>query len=126
MNIRFVSKTIHAILDYPVALALIALPFLLGLGSSHPFALWLGVTVGIAAAILTFFTDHFLGVFRVLPYSFHLAVDFIVAIVFLIAPFIFGFSGLDAWFYWVNGLAVITVVSLHKPEDSAAKTSTAM
>ena len=36
---RFVTKTIHAWLDYPVALTLIALPFLLGLGASHPLAL---------------------------------------------------------------------------------------
>ena len=35
---RFVTKTIHAWLDYPVALALIALPFLLGLGTSKPLA----------------------------------------------------------------------------------------
>lgn len=31
---RFITKEIHAFLDYPVALALIGLPFLLGLGSS--------------------------------------------------------------------------------------------
>lgn len=117
MDFRFVTKTIHAYLDYPVALALMILPFLLGLGSSHPLALWLGVGTGVAAFILTLLTDHHLGVFRVLSYSFHLTVDFLVAIVFLIAPFLFGFSGLDAWFYWVNGAAVLLVVSLHKPED---------
>lgn len=126
MNFRFVTKSIHAMLDYPVALALIALPFILGLGSTNPIALWLSVVVGIAAAILTFFTDHFLGVVRILPYSFHLAVDFIVAIVFLLAPFLFGFSGLDAWFYWLNGLAVIIVVSLHKPETAEASLKSAM
>ena len=125
MNIRFVTKSIHAILDYPVALALIVLPFLLGLGSTHPIALWLSVSVGIAAAILTFFTDHFLGVVRVLPYSFHLAVDFLVALVFLAAPFVFGFTGIDAWFYWLNGLAVIVVVSLHKPETAEARLNSA-
>ena len=125
MNIRFVTKSIHAILDYPVALALIVLPFLLGLGSTNPIALWLSVSVGIAAAILTFFTDHFLGVVRVLPYSFHLAVDFIVALVFLAAPFVFGFTGIDAWFYWLNGLAVIVVVSLHKPETAEARLNSA-
>ena len=125
MNIRFVTKSIHAILDYPVALALIVLPFLLGLGSTNPIALWLSVSVGIAAAILTFFTDHFLGVVRVLPYSFHLAVDFLVALVFLAAPFVFGFTGIDAWFYWLNGLAVIVVVSLHKPETAEARLNSA-
>ena len=121
MKPRFVTKTIHAFLDYPVALALISLPFILNLGSSHPFALWLGVGTGIAAFVLTLFTDHHLGVFRVLPYSLHLAVDGLVGIVFLLAPSIFGFNGIDAWFYWANGLAVALVVSLQKPEGISAE-----
>ncbi len=83
---RFVTKTIHAYLDYPVAALLMAMPFLLQLGSSHPLAKWLSVATGIAALVLTIFTDHKLGVFRVLPYSFHLAVDFLVGVVFAIAP----------------------------------------
>ena len=118
---RFVTKTIHAYLDYPVALALIALPFLLGLGASHPLALWLSVATGVAAFALTFLTDHHLGVVRVLPYSLHLAVDFAVGIVFVLAPFAFGFQGLDALFYWVNGGAVLIVVGLHKPETELAE-----
>ncbi|MEO1033252.1 MAG: hypothetical protein AAFX55_17745, partial [Bacteroidota bacterium] len=75
----FVTKRIHAFLDYPVAIALIALPFLLGLGSSNPLALQLSVATGIAAFILTLLTDHHLGVFKVISYRMHLIVDFIVA-----------------------------------------------
>lgn len=115
MNIRFVTQTIHAYLDYPVAFSLTFLPFLLQLGSSHPLALWLSVVTGVAAFILTVFTDHKLGVIRVLSYAFHLRVDFLVGVVFLIAPFALGFSGLDSWYYWLNGGAVLIVVSLHKP-----------
>jgi len=125
MNLRFISKNIHALLDYPVALSLIALPLLLGLGSSHPLALWLGVGTGVAALLLTLFTDHKLGLFRVLPYRFHLAVDFLVSLVFLAAPAILGFSGLDAWFYWINGAAVLLVVGLHKPEATVLRPANA-
>jgi hypothetical protein len=116
MNIRFVTKTIHAYLDYPVAIALIGLPFILGLGDSHPLALWLSVTTGVAAFILTILTDHRLGVFRVVPYSVHLFVDFFVGVLFVAAPFLLGFVGPDAWFYWANGAAVLAVVSLNQPE----------
>ena len=118
MDPRFVTKRIHAYLDYPVA-ALMTAPFLLPLGESQPAAKWLSVAIGIAALVLTIFTDHKLGVIRVLPYSVHLAVDFIVGVVFAIAPFAMGFSGLDAIFYWANAAAVLTVVSLHKPEETA-------
>lgn len=117
---RFITKKIHSLLDYPVAIALIALPFILGLGSSNPLALQLSVVVGIAALILTLLTDHQLGVFRVIPYKIHLIVDFSVAIVFILATFIFSFKGIDAYYYWINGAAVLSVVSMHKPEEVVA------
>jgi hypothetical protein len=110
-----VTKQIHAYLDYPVAVALMALPFVLGLGISHPFALQLSVITGIAAFGLTLLTDHHLGVWRVIPYNGHLLVDALVGVVFILAPFIFSFKGLDALYYWINGGAVLSVVSLHKP-----------
>ncbi|WP_422861791.1 hypothetical protein [Flagellimonas sp. W118] len=116
---KFITKRIHAFLDYPVAVALIVLPFLLGLGDSNPLALQLSVATGIAAFALTLLTDHHLGAFKVIPYKFHLLVDFIVAIVFILAPFILSFQGIDAYYYWINGIAVLTVVSLHKAEVSA-------
>ncbi len=116
---KFVTKRIHAFLDYPVAIALIVLPFLLGLGSSNPLALQLSVVTGIAALILTVLTNHHLGLIKVVSYKIHLIVDFLVAVVFIIAPFIFSFKGLDASYYWMNGIAVLIVVSLHKPEVTA-------
>ena len=115
---RFVTKTIHAYLDYPVALALMALPFLLGLGQSGPLAFWLSVATGVAAFALTLLTDHELGVVRVLPYRLHLAVDGAVGAVFLAAPFLLDFRGLDAAYYWTLGAAVVVVVGLHKPEEA--------
>ena len=121
MDPRFVTRTMHAFLDYPVAISLMTAPFLLRLGSSNPLALWLAVGTGVAALILTLFTDHVLGVFRILPYSVHLAVDLVVGVVFVLAPIAFGFNGLDAWYYWANGAAVLLVVGLHKPEPVASQ-----
>lgn len=112
---KFITKQIHAFLDYPVAIALMGLPFLLGLGSSNPLALQLSVGTGIAAFILTLLTDHQLGLIRVISYKLHLLVDFIVGLTFVLAPFIFSFEGLDAYYYWINGAAVLSVVSMHQP-----------
>ena len=113
---RFVTKRIHAYLDYPVAMALIALPFVLGLGNSNSLALQLSVGTGIAAFILTLLTDHQLGAYRIIPYKGHLAIDALVGLVFVIAPFGFSFRGVDAYYYWIIGGAVLTVVRLQKPE----------
>lgn len=113
---RFITKKMHAFLDYPVAIALIILPFLLGLGSTNSVALYLSVATGFAALSLTLLTDHHLGVFRIISYKIHLIIDFAVAIVFIIAPFIFSFKGIDAYYYWIIGITVLSVVSLHKSE----------
>ena len=115
---RFVTQQIHAWLDYPVAIGLIAMPLLLGVGSTNPAAMWLSLVTGVAALILTLLTDHQTGVIRIIPYRFHLAVDFIVGIVFLLAPHILGFTGLDFWYYTVLAVTVLAVVSLHKPETN--------
>jgi hypothetical protein len=120
MDIRFVTQRIHSYLDYPVAFALMGLPFLLQLGQSHPAALWLSVVTGIAAFVLTLVADHETGVFRIVPYSAHVAVDGAVGISFALAPFVLGFTGLDAWFYWLNGAAVLTVIALSRPEQDKA------
>lgn len=115
MSIRFVTRKIHAYVDYPVAVALIALPLLLQLGTSNPMARWLSIATGVAAFVLTALTDHETGLLRVLPYRFHLLVDGVVGLTFLVAPFLFGFEGMDAIYYWANGAAVCIVVGLHKP-----------
>ncbi len=115
---KFITKRIHAFLDYPVAVALIAFPFLLGLGESDPLAFYLSLITGIAALVLTVLTDHHLGVFPVIPYKVHLTVDFLVALVFILAPFVLSFEGVDKLYYLINGAAVLIVVSLHKPEMS--------
>lgn len=111
---RFVTKTLHAYLDYPVAVSLIALPFALGLGASNPPARWTAVITGGSAIILTFFTDHKTGVIRIIPFWAHVAVDAVVGIVFVVAPFALGFTGLDAQYYWANGAALLVVLSLQK------------
>ena len=122
---RFVTKTMHAYLDYPVAVSLIALPFALGLGASNPPARWIAVITGVAAIILNFFTDHKTGVIRIIPFWAHVAVDAVVGIVFVVAPFALGFTGLDAWYYWANGAALLVVLSLQKPEALQVRMATA-
>ncbi|MBZ9851798.1 hypothetical protein LB565_27825 [Mesorhizobium sp. CA14] len=126
MNIRFVTKTVHAFLDYPVALSLMAMPFLLGLGHAKPPAIWVSVATGAAALILTLFTNHKTGVVRVLPYGLHVATDRLVGITFVAVPSVLGLQGLDAWYYWANGAAVLLVTFvLNAPESGERALKTA-
>ena len=124
MNIRFVTRTVHSYLDYPVALSLIASPFILGLGKNRPLALWLSVATGVAALVLTLLTDHRTGVVKVLPYWFHVAVDRLVGAAFIAAPFVLGLSGIDAFYYWANGLAVLLVTFVLNADEPNAAAAT--
>ena len=115
---KFITKRIHAYLDYPVAFALMGMPFLLQIGGTNSIAFYLSVITGVAAFLLTAITDHKLGIIKLVSYKFHLTVDFIVGLAFVTLPFILGFSGLDLIYYLVNGGAVLLVVSLHKGEKN--------
>jgi hypothetical protein len=123
MSFRFITKSIHAyVIDYPVAIVLIAAPFLLNLGQSRSDAVWLSVIVGIAALILAALTDHPTGLVRIIPYWLHLWIDRAVGILFLIAPFAFGFSGLDAWYCWVLAAAVLLTTSVFNAPEPPVST----
>src|SRR5579864_338654 len=125
MSFRFITKSMHAyLIDYPVAIVLIAAPFLLKLGQSGPIAVWLSVVVGVAALLLPALTDHPTGLVHIIPYWLHLWVDRAVGAVFVIAPFGFKFSGLDAWYYWALAAAVFLTTSvLNAPEEPVVKRS---
>jgi hypothetical protein len=123
MNIRFVTKTVHAYLDYPVAASLIATPFILGLGQVNPLALWVSVVTGITALLLTLVTDHKTGVVALVPYIVHLWVDRLVGVVFLAVPAVLGLTGLDAAYYWANGLAVLLVTVVLSAADTSRRSS---
>ena len=117
MTLRFVDRRVHAWIDYPVALSLIAMPFVLGVGADYPLARWLSVATGVTAFVLTLLTNHEAGVVKVVPYWFHVAVDRLVGVTFAVVPLAFGFTGLDAGYYWANAAAVLTAtVLLAAPE----------
>lgn len=57
-----------------------------------------------------------------LPYRLHVAVDRLVGLVFVAAPFALGFTGLDAASYWLNGATVLLVtLVLNAPDAELAK-----
>jgi len=117
MTLRFLNPTHHGIADYLAGAGLLTMPFILGLGSSAPLAKWLAVATGAAVITASLLTDYRYGALRVLPFKGHLAVDTLVAIGFAAAPSVFGFAGLDAWYYWVNSAAVFLVVGVSRTEE---------
>lgn len=111
MKFRFISPTLHGVADYTAGVGLIIAPFLLGLGESNAVALWISIITGVAVLTVSLLTDYRLGAFRTIPFQGHLAIDLVVAIVFMIIPFALGFNGIEANYYLFNAAVVFTVVA---------------
>ena len=118
MSVRILTPTLHGIVDYAAAAGLLTMPFLLGLGETAPMAKWLAVLTGVAVIAVSLATDYRFGWFRILPFKGHLAADMAVAALFAAAPALFGFSGLDAYYYWANAAAVFVVVAVSLPGEA--------
>lgn len=112
MKLRFITPDVHGIIDYAAGAGLMALPFILGLGESSNLALWLSVVTGAAVWAVSALTDYKLAFLRTIPFDGHLAIDLAAATLFMAAPFLLQFEGLDAYYYWVNAAVVYLVVAL--------------
>ena len=116
MKLRFLSPDIHGIVDYVAAIVLIIAPFLLRLGNSNPLAFWLSIATGIVVVMVSLTTRYRFGVFKMIPFDGHLALDLLVATVFMLVPFLFELDGLDEAYYYINAVVVYLVVAVTKNE----------
>lgn len=118
MKLRFLSPSNHGIVDYLAAVALIASPFILQLGSSNPLAPWISVVTGFVVILVSLATKYRYGAFKLIPFGGHLTLDLLVATLFMLVPFLFKFEGLDAAYYYANAVVVYLVVAVTASEKS--------
>ena len=88
------------------------MPNILGLGQESALAYWLSVAAGIGLIVYSLFTDYVYSIAKVIAFKLHLGFDIAAAIVFLLAPALFGFDGVAGIYYPVMGLGVLMVVLL--------------
>lgn len=119
MNYKILTPTIHGLLDYAAAAALIVLPFLLNLGAISPTAQWLSVAAGAGLVVYSLATDYAFGAFGLFSFRAHLALDLAAAVAFIAAPFVFGWTGLVLGYYLVMGAGVLAVVALSATDEPA-------
>ena len=116
---RFINSSLHGILDYAAAIALIALPFLLGLEEQSALAHWISVIAGVGLIAYSLLTAYDFSLAKVIPFKGHLVLDSVAAIFFIGAPFVLGFEGIVAIYYWVMGAGVVAVVAFSNSADNA-------
>jgi len=115
---RFVPTRVHGVADWLLGALLVALPWLLGLDRGSAEGL-VPMALGAAALVVTFFTDHELGVMRRIPMSGHLWVDGLSGALLAASPWLFGFAD-RVWLpHLVLGLTevVASLVTKLQPAD---------
>ncbi|MNI35679.1 hypothetical protein D3C73_897120 [compost metagenome] len=123
---KFISSKVHGILDYVVAVALFFAPVLFGFQSVGGAAVIVPMVLGIILAIYSLCTQYELGVFKVLDFQYHLAIDVLAAVFLAVSPFLFGFidQAANAWLpHIIVGVAVILVVIFSKPVPALSPTA---
>jgi SPW repeat len=96
---RPITSRMHAMLDYPLGVVLIATPWIFGFSDVGGAAVALPIIVGALAIGQSLITDWELSVANVVPLPVHLTLDALAGIVLAISPFVFGFSdeGTNVW-----------------------------
>ncbi len=85
-----ISRRAHGAIDYIIGFALILAPRIFnfegGIESRIP------VILGVATIVYSLFTNYELGLFKVLPFRAHLAVDVAAGIFLAVSPWLFQFA----------------------------------
>lgn len=103
-----ITARAHGVVDYAVVAAFLNAPMVFGFEHSVPATIvyWLA---GIHL-LMTGCTDFPLGVFKWIPFRVHGAIDLIAGVFLLVAPWVFGFSGLPAARNFFVVIAIISFV----------------
>lgn len=108
---KVLDPKIHGILDYGLAALFLILPAMLGF--SDPAAT-LSYIIGIVYIITSLVTKYPLGVIKLIPFPTHGVLEAIMAVGWIIFPWIFGFSDDTAArnFFIIAGVGLLVVVLL--------------
>jgi hypothetical protein len=114
---------LHGLIEYVAGVLFIAAPFVFGFDDGAATALSLVIGAGIL--VLAIITDSPVGIVRTLPIEVHVVLDYVLAVILIASPFIFGFRDDDAavLFFVILGVAhliITTVTGFHRRGDATA------
>jgi hypothetical protein len=102
---KFISPKMHGIIDYLVVIFLLASPTIFGftgLLATFTYAL------GIVHLLLTILTDYDFGLIKVIPFTFHGTIEFIVGVALIVIAYtLFKDNAVGKLFYVIFGTVVL-------------------
>lgn len=117
MNV--IPTRIHGILDYSMALLLLATPWLFGFVDigTNPKSV-IPILLGIGTAAFSLFTDYEWGAIRAIPMKVHLGIDILAGLFLAASPWLFGFAGEVYLPHLILGILEIGAAILTSPVPS--------
>lgn len=89
--VRLIPWIVHSAIEYVAALLLIAAPFLFDF--ERETAKWTSIALGVVVLLVAVITCGPLGIAKTLAASAHATLDYVLAVVLVLSPFVLGFAG---------------------------------
>jgi hypothetical protein len=116
---------VHGVLEYIAGALLIAAPFLFAFDSDAATAV--SIVAGVVVLLITASTAIPTGLTKSIPVPAHVVLDFLLGILLIAVPFLFGFSddGTATPFFIVFGVVhlLITIATRFLPEERPSRRS---
>ena len=110
-----IPTKIHGLLDYAVAIILIALPWILGTQGKNAQTV-VPVTLGVLTIIYSLITRYECSAVQVIPMRAHLFLDVINALILASSPWVYNFASEFSTPYVIGGIFELLVVALSSKE----------
>lgn len=88
--VRLVPWIVHSAVEYAAAVLFLLAPFLFGFDSET--AKWTSIALGVLVLLVAVISRGKLGVTQSLPTSAHATLDYVLAVLLVLAPFVLGFA----------------------------------
>lgn len=108
---KILNPKAHGVLDYALAIAFLIVPGIFGFTDS---AATLSYVIGVVYIVASLITRYPLGAFKLLPFPVHGVIETIMAVAWLVMPWLFGFADDAAarnWFL-LAGIALLAVAAM--------------
>jgi hypothetical protein len=106
-NIKFISPSLHGILDYLVDITLIGVPVFFNFMEISNSAFWVSVGIGLSNFLYSLFTKYSRSVVKIIPLKMHLLFDFIVGLILLTSGFVLPIEGFVQLYFLTMGAGII-------------------
>jgi hypothetical protein len=115
---QIISTKVHGMEDYAVGALLIAAPWIFSFADGTA-AQWVSVIIGVAILGLSMLTRYELGLYGLVPMPMHIMIDVGAAILLIVSPWLFGFSGRVYLPHVIVGLIIVASGVMSKTQPQA-------